>query len=56
MAKLVCEKCGKEQAVPKVCCGPGEPSILKDKLYCPNGCTISIETPKCCDKTMSYVK
>lgn len=37
MAKLVCEKCGAEQAVPRVCCGTGVAGSDPTQLYCPAG-------------------
>lgn len=60
VAKLVCDKCGAEEPVPVVHCGPGIVSGSEtDKLYCPcmpEGHTEYIEMPKHCGIPMKHVK
>lgn len=58
-AKLDCEICGTEIAVPTVHCGPGILGPEEGKLYCPclpKGHTEYIDVPKHCGKPMKYVK
>lgn len=58
-AKLVCEICGTEVAVPIVHCGPGILGPEENKLYCPclnEGHTEYIKMSKHCGKPMKYIK
>jgi len=57
VARLVCEKCGAEQDVPVVHCGPGKLSECKTMLCCPmEGHTETTPIPEHCEVPMKYVE